>query len=195
MATHVACPICAKSSTVRSFPSGPGNEIVLQTFRSLGWRRGFKVVGRSSGLGDAALCGRLAPKALALVAVLVKHGHLTPGDIARAIEKPLAPEELQKAWDVARQWKQRADALDTALQKERGYAEMEDDRLEKELEESKADRDRLAESAREHLASMRSLLGELEEALMLDDTLSEVYSSLKARTDAFEEAFTGGTTE
>ena len=190
MATHVGCPICGKSSAMKSFPSGPGNEVVLETFRSLGWRRGFKVVDRSSGLDDAVLCRGIVPKVLSLVAALVKHGHLTPGEVEKAVGKPLASGELQRASRAARQWKQRADALDRTLQTERGYAEREVERLERERGESKADRDRLARVAREHVASMRRILEDLEEALVVDDTLSEVYSRLKARTDAFEEAIT-----
>lgn len=82
-ATHVVCPICGKSSSIRSFPAGGGTDIVLQTFQGLGRGKGFSVVSRESGLDDRKLVQTLRPKLLELLAVFAAHGHaLTAVELA-----------------------------------------------------------------------------------------------------------------
>lgn len=84
MPTHVVCPICGKSSSIRSFPAGGGDDIVLQTFQSLGRGKGFSVVSRESGIDDVALGRALKPKLLELVSVFASHGHASANEILAA---------------------------------------------------------------------------------------------------------------
>ncbi len=81
MSSHVVCPLCGKSSPIRSFPAGDGKDILLQTFRGLGRGKGFEVIDRSSGLDDRNLCGAVKPKLLSLLNVFVDHGHVLPAEV------------------------------------------------------------------------------------------------------------------
>lgn len=84
-ATHAVCPICGKSSSLKTFPAGSGTDIVLQTYQGLGRGRGFSVVSRESGIDDRVLALALKPKLLDLLSVLTAHGHITDSDIASSV--------------------------------------------------------------------------------------------------------------
>ncbi len=88
MATHVVCPICGKSSSLKSFPAGGATDIVLQTFQGMGRGKGFSVVSRQSGIDDRALAEALKPKLLDLLAVLAVHGHVTRDEIVDSVGQP-----------------------------------------------------------------------------------------------------------
>ncbi len=81
MSTHVVCPICGKSSSMKSFPAGRGDELILQTFRGNGRGRGFSVVSRESGIDDRKLASALKPKVLDLVRAMASHGHVSRPEI------------------------------------------------------------------------------------------------------------------
>jgi len=83
-ATHVVCPICGKSSSLKTFPAGRGTDILLQTYQGLGRGKVFSVVSRESGIDDPVLALALKPKLLDLLSVLSAHGHITSNDIANS---------------------------------------------------------------------------------------------------------------
>lgn len=78
------CPVCGKSSSLKTFPAGVGDDLMLQTFRGMGRGRGFAVVSRESGIDDPALATALKPKVLGLLGVLVAHGHVTRSEISNS---------------------------------------------------------------------------------------------------------------
>jgi len=68
-ATHAVCPLCGKSSSLKTFPSGPGTDVLLQAFRGRGRGRGFDVIPRGSALVDE----RLRESVLAKLRVIVEN--------------------------------------------------------------------------------------------------------------------------
>ncbi len=54
--THIVCPLCGKSSALRSFPTTGTRPILeLRAFRGKGRAKGFKVISAGSGLDDLRL--------------------------------------------------------------------------------------------------------------------------------------------
>lgn len=82
------CPLCGKSSSLQSFPSGDGGDIILQTFRGLGRGKGFTVESRTSGLEDRHLCTAVKPKVVDILSTLADRGYVVPDDLVRVV-KPL----------------------------------------------------------------------------------------------------------
>lgn len=95
-ATHIVCPVCGKSSSLKSFPAGAGTDLVLQTFRSLGRGKGFTVAARESGINDRRLGAALAPKVLETLSVLAAHGHISVDEILAAVDNASSPTRAEE---------------------------------------------------------------------------------------------------
>ncbi len=100
-ATHVVCPVCGKSSSLKSFPAGGGKDLVLQTFRSLGRGKGFAVVARESGIDNRKLGSALTPKVLETLSILTSHGHTSTAEILAAVGAKALVAETQKGSETA----------------------------------------------------------------------------------------------
>lgn len=131
-ATHAVCPLCGKSSSLQSFPSGGGGDIILQTFRGLGRGKGFTVESRTSGLQDVHICTAVKPKVVEILAKLADHGYVAPDDLVRVV-KPL---RLHLATDEERRelesLRARVKSFDAELRLERGSRDF----LERELHDA-----------------------------------------------------------
>lgn len=99
-ATHVVCPVCGKSSSLKTFPAGGGKDLVLQTYRSLGRGKGFAVSARESGIGDRRLGSALAPKVLQTLTVLAAHGHTSIVEVLAAVGREGLAEADERASKV-----------------------------------------------------------------------------------------------
>ena len=78
--THLRCPLCNLLRHIESFnPEDYVNDIILVEMKSLGWRKGFKVVDEYSALGDETITGRIADRLHLLL-------QLIEGDKKRPLE-------------------------------------------------------------------------------------------------------------
>ncbi len=183
-ATHVVCPICGKSSSLKSFPAGGGTDIVLQTFQGMGRGKGFRVVERESGIDDRKLAEALKPKLLGLLAVLAAHGHITRPEIvdsvrgaanAPRIELPADADartrELAAELDAERKTREFLEDEVTDLQngmskflRQWREAERRDALAQRRSGELRDDTDRLVAATREGVASLQRLRTEMKDA-------------------------------
>ncbi len=74
MATHVVCPLCGKSSSLKMFPSVGGTELLLQSFRGRGRGKGFEAVPAGSGLTDKKLAMAVHDRLIEIIRTLEAHG-------------------------------------------------------------------------------------------------------------------------
>ncbi len=160
-ATHVVCPICGKSSSLKSFPAGGGTDIVLQTFQGMGRGKGFSVISRESGINDHQLAEALKPKLLDLLAVLAAHGHITKREIDDSVGGPAETILIE----VPPAGIARTRALETELKAERTTREF----LEDEITELQN--------------GMTKLLKQWREAERRDALSQRKLGDLRARTD------------
>ncbi len=200
MATHVVCPICGKSSSLRSFPAGGGTDLVLQTFQSLGRGKGFSVVSRESGMTDAKLVAALKPKLIGLLAAFAAHGHTSADEILAAIGVEVPPPTAEARH--SRESKFRMLESELLLEKHtRAFLEADiadlkhglqrslhrwqttdRERIEKnrQLEELRAHTERLVAATREGVESLQKLRAELRNSTAGQDALNEHTRKMRA---------------
>ncbi len=224
MATHAVCPLCSKSSSVRSFPSGEGKDIILQSFKGLGRGKGFAVVERESGLGDRYLCIAVKERLLSLMAAFVDHGYVTPRELTEVATRVKPPGGPPLPGNEVATLKARVASLEAKLQRERtarGYLEVEVADLERQAaqkeEASKDHEDKVTDmqerleglqgaperfaAIRDHVRSLHRSMGQLELAAYedKDEPLSELLQvmeeDLKAIGKEAREPLSGGDLE
>lgn len=105
--THAVCPLCGKSSSLKSFPNGPGNEILIQVFEARGRGKGFRVGDRHSAMDDAALCTAVKEKVLEIVSLLSERGYLKVEELERSVGAD-ARKRLHRAEELLDLWQERA---------------------------------------------------------------------------------------
>lgn len=180
--THVVCPICGKSSSVKSFPAGRGNEIMYQTFQGMGRGKGFAVVSRESALDDRSLATALKPKLLELVSALAGHGHITRLEILNSVGGAPEPEAVSRTASadlIVRRLedqlvaeKKTRDFLErevtdlqlgvTRMLKQWRDAERQNARAQRQLNELRARKERLVVATRDVVESLQRLRSELK---------------------------------
>lgn len=200
MATHVVCPICGKSSSLRSFPAGGGTDLVLQTFQSLGRGKGFSVVSRESGMTDPTLVAALKPKLFGLMAAFVAHGHTSADEILASIgvEVPPPTAEARRARESKFHMLEselllekhtraflEADIADLKHGLQRSlhrWQTTDRERVEanRQLEELRAHADRLIAATREGVESLQRLREELRASTTGQEALTEHARKIRA---------------
>ncbi len=206
MATHVVCPICGKSSSIKTFPAGAGTDLVLQTFRSLGRGKGFQVATRESGIDDKKIAQALKPKLLGFVSVFVDHGHVTTDEIIEsvvdeagwlALDRDLASDAKQREPDVELAVEKRTRAFlerevtelqlgQSRLLKQWREAERDDTILRHRLDDLNTRTDRLVAATRDGVDSLQRLRGEMKNATRGTKELAEHLRKMRAIVEAVQ---------
>lgn len=203
--THVACPLCGRWNSAKRFPAGPGTDIFVAQFQGLGRAKGFRLLGRSSGLDDEDLCRAVKAKVLAILQTLASHGFVVPEDVLKAIGMGDVAGSLREAQAAAEQWKKKAHHLAD----ERRYYEVEIDRLERQakaeqgarqemeaqlanlnpiLSGPESQRDQAHTAIHRALRKLRVVARDVEYGAMLEEALSGAYEKLEEAIDILEDA-------
>ena len=127
-ATHAVCPLCGKSSSLKTFPSGPGTDVPLQAFRGRGRGRGFDVIPRGSALVDERLRESVLAKLRVIVESFQARGYpltlMTDRPSERFPPEPPIPnpveasDELAMARSTIEFLEREVDRVETALESE-----------------------------------------------------------------------------
>lgn len=113
----LVCPLCGKSTSLRTFdPSDYGDDIVVRNLRGLGRGRGFEVTDEHSIIDDEEITRLIVDRALRIVALIRRHGHITPEEILNALDVETIPSEtlrlhehyLRQMTTNRDQWRKRA---------------------------------------------------------------------------------------
>jgi hypothetical protein len=132
----LVCPLCGKSTSLRTFdPSDFGDDIVVRNVRGLGRGRGFEVTDEHSIIDDEEITRLIVARALRIVAMIRRRGHITPEEILNALDiETIRSETLRLHEHSLRQmttnrdmWRQRtADLVEANTKLERTGKEREE---------------------------------------------------------------------
>ena len=205
--SHIQCPLCARWCPARSFPAGSGTDILVGGFRGLGRGKGFRLVGRASGLNDEELSRAVAEKVLIILHTLAARGIVAQDEVLKALGMADVARGLGEAGLAAEQWKKKA----AQLGRDNNYYEQENDRMERQvkaeqdarlraqaqlmdlrstLSEAKSDRDQAFAAISKALPKLRAVERDVEHGAMLEEALSDTYEELERAIAILEDVST-----
>jgi len=157
-------------------------------FKGLGRAKGFRLLGRSSGLGDEDLCRAVKAKVLTVLQTLASHGYVEAEEILKAVGMR---DVTHRLGEERRYYEVEIDHLERqvkAEQRARQDAEAELADLELRLSKVKSERHRTTAAIDEALRKLRVVARDVEHGAMLEESLSDTFEELEEAIEVLHAA-------